>query len=201
MSSLRKIDANRANARNSTGPRTPEGKARASRNAIKHGLLAAQLVLSVEDRPEFEMFRAGLIQEYRPLGIQELMLVSQIADSFWRLRRAKAIETAMFERCLDRESATTAITLAHVWEAQSQDFDRLRRYIAGFERAYYRAIATLRQIQKERSSEDRRRANASPASAGGFVSEPVQSTDSAPDTTAPRPSAAQDRQEEGIESA
>jgi hypothetical protein len=38
MTSKAKIEANRANARRSTGPRTAAGKARASRNALRHGL-------------------------------------------------------------------------------------------------------------------------------------------------------------------
>ena len=38
MSSLQKINANRANARASTGPQSKHGKARAARNARRHGL-------------------------------------------------------------------------------------------------------------------------------------------------------------------
>jgi hypothetical protein len=38
MSTARQVRANRKNARSSTGPRTPGGKARASRNAHRHGL-------------------------------------------------------------------------------------------------------------------------------------------------------------------
>ena len=38
MSTPRQIEANRSNARSSTGPTTPRGKARASRNARRHGL-------------------------------------------------------------------------------------------------------------------------------------------------------------------
>ncbi|MCK1743542.1 hypothetical protein IVA80_22515 [Bradyrhizobium sp. 139] len=41
MTSARKNDANRANARFSTGPKTPHGRARASRNAFRHGLSLA----------------------------------------------------------------------------------------------------------------------------------------------------------------
>ena len=38
MTSERKITANRANARASTGPRTTRGRARAARNALRHAL-------------------------------------------------------------------------------------------------------------------------------------------------------------------
>lgn len=38
MTTAQRIEANRANARLSTGPRTRAGKARASRNAFRHGL-------------------------------------------------------------------------------------------------------------------------------------------------------------------
>jgi hypothetical protein len=38
LTSDRKIKANRANARASTGPQTAQGRARAARNALRHGL-------------------------------------------------------------------------------------------------------------------------------------------------------------------
>jgi hypothetical protein len=44
MISNRKLNANRANARASTGPRTKHGKARSGRNARRHGLAVPVLV-------------------------------------------------------------------------------------------------------------------------------------------------------------
>ncbi|MHC4331688.1 MAG: hypothetical protein ACYSWW_26580 [Planctomycetota bacterium] len=38
MSTEAQVNANRENAKKSTGPRTPEGKTAVSQNAVKHGL-------------------------------------------------------------------------------------------------------------------------------------------------------------------
>ena len=43
MTSIRKIKANRANARASTGPTTPQGRAHAARNALRHALSVSVL--------------------------------------------------------------------------------------------------------------------------------------------------------------
>jgi hypothetical protein len=56
MSSQARQTANVSNARLSTGPSTPEGKARSSQNARKHGLTAAQFVIAAEDREAFDEF-------------------------------------------------------------------------------------------------------------------------------------------------
>ena len=60
MASVAQIEANRLNAQKSTGPRTPEGKEKASRNAVKHGLLAGQMVIHGEDPREYDSYRAEL---------------------------------------------------------------------------------------------------------------------------------------------
>lgn len=70
MASKRQIEANRKNAKQSTGPRTDAGKARASRNARRHGLsrskleddesldgLAATIMASLADQPHAPVAR------------------------------------------------------------------------------------------------------------------------------------------------
>jgi hypothetical protein len=62
--SARKLAANQQNARRSTGPRTPEGKARVRHNALKHGLLAKEVIVPLgdeyENRADFYGFLADL---------------------------------------------------------------------------------------------------------------------------------------------
>ena len=75
--SARRIKANRRNAKKSTGPRTTEGKARSSRNAVTHGIFCQDVVVQDEDRQTFNQLRYELIAEHRPQTITELFLVLQ----------------------------------------------------------------------------------------------------------------------------
>lgn len=91
----RKLQANRANAQKSTGPRTPEGKARSSQNARTHGLLARRFIPAndpTEDPAEFEAFIDGLIAVYQPTDLVEHLCVKRIACCYWRLDRAHRFE-------------------------------------------------------------------------------------------------------------
>src|SRR5260370_32936272 len=51
-----RLAANAANAQHSTGPRTPEGRARSSQNARTHGLTARAVIVEPHEREEFEQF-------------------------------------------------------------------------------------------------------------------------------------------------
>ena len=68
MATSKQIEANRRNAQKSTGPRTPEGKAIVAQNALKHGFWSPEVVIKGEDAEEFEIFRAGLLEELAPAG-------------------------------------------------------------------------------------------------------------------------------------
>lgn len=98
MTTIKQVAANRANAKKSTGPRTREGKAKSSLNALKHGLLAEAAVLPDEDAAAFSSFADALIAELRPEGALEELLAGQIVNLAWRLRRASLVETGVFVR-------------------------------------------------------------------------------------------------------
>ena len=95
--SERKLAANRANAQHSTGPRTADGKQRASMNGLRHGILAKSAfnakIDGEERRPEFDDLVAGLAQEYQPQTTTEVMTVQQLAGCYWKLAKIWTYES------------------------------------------------------------------------------------------------------------
>ena len=97
--------AKRAHAGRSTGPRTPEGKHRTRRNALKHGLLSREVVIAMgdgaEDGRDFHTLLRDLEDELKPEGLIEETLVERIATCYWRLRRAQRYEVGAIRESLD----------------------------------------------------------------------------------------------------
>ena len=98
MSSLKQIEANRRNALKSTGPTTPEGKARSRCNAVRHGLTAETVIAALENVEDYQAFEAAVIADYDAESAVERELVLRLASVLWRLRRSSGIETALFEK-------------------------------------------------------------------------------------------------------
>lgn len=93
----RKTQSNRTNALQSTGPVTVVGKARASQNAIQHGILSAKLLLPSESPNEFAALLSQLQVELVPVGTLECVLVERIAIAIWRQRRLIGAEAAKIQ--------------------------------------------------------------------------------------------------------
>jgi len=75
------------------GPKTPEGKARAALNALRHGLRARHFrLLPHEDPAEFEALARSARETYRPRCPVERELVEAIAVALWRAIRVDRIE-------------------------------------------------------------------------------------------------------------
>jgi hypothetical protein len=91
-SSDRKVTANRANAKHSTGPKSNAGKAKSRLNALKHGLRAEQVVIPGEDPRAFEAECAAWSADWQPRSYTRAILVERAAVTSWRLRRCVRIE-------------------------------------------------------------------------------------------------------------
>src|SRR3990172_7614324 len=91
MTTEAQINANRQNAQRSTGPKSPQGKARAALNALKHGLRARIIIedthsITGERSAPFAALLSDLVAELAPVGVLESHCVETIALSIWRLR-------------------------------------------------------------------------------------------------------------------
>jgi hypothetical protein len=97
MPSQSRSDAARANGAKSKGPATPEGKARSSQNALKHGLTAQFDVLPGESQDDFDALLDSHLSHYQPVGFLERELVRTLAITRWRLRRIPTLEFNVFD--------------------------------------------------------------------------------------------------------
>ncbi len=174
MTSQDQTKANRRNALKSTGPKSTKGKYRSRLNALKHGLLAKDIVLPSEDEQEFEGLRRALITELRPEGSLEEQIADRIVACLWRLRRVFPIEAGILRsRSLTMENnyaiekadkqGHESVTKANLRrEAQSPGaafkFDavygdaigKLSRYETAIERSLFRALHLFEQLQAAR---------------------------------------------------
>ena len=102
--SAAKIEANRKNAKRSTGPRTLQGKARSRVNALKHGLCSTTLVpediQAVRERTDQWFFAV------KPRNLYQSWMVNQIAVASLRIDRAGRME----RRFRDREMLRAELT-------------------------------------------------------------------------------------------
>jgi hypothetical protein len=91
-----KINANRENAKRSTGPRTEAGKARSRLNAVQHGITAQIIVLPGEDADKLQALYDQIRGDLEPVGEFEQQLVERITASFWRLKRCERVEDELY---------------------------------------------------------------------------------------------------------
>jgi hypothetical protein len=123
-----RAEINRANAQHSTGPRTPEGKARASMNAVKHGLFSAEVLLPGEDPAIFESLRTEYTNDFHAETSQELALVQEIVACYWRIQHIVARETALTILTAEQQRAV----VENMFEADDDTLTALAQ-AAGFQ--------------------------------------------------------------------
>ena len=152
MSTQRQIDANRLNALQSTGPRTAEGKAASSQNALKSGLDADSQFVIGESRQEFAELQDEYTDRFLPRSPDERFLVDTLIRNEWLLRRLFRVESQLWEYHTLRASRSEGVPLGEAFGTASDVFMRLHRRVSHAERSYKEALRDLQRLQADRQS-------------------------------------------------
>jgi len=125
MATEAQILANRRNAQKSTGPRTGEGKAAVSQNAVKHGLLTRQDVITSESQADFDRYRDRILAELDPASPMESMLAERIVTLSWRLKRTGRIQNQTIDalNAPNTTSPLAKLTKSLLFKGQDQPAD------------------------------------------------------------------------------
>ena len=171
MSSQKPIDANRANAAKSTGPRSDAGKSKCRLNAIRDNISAQILTLSDRDRAIFEKLKAEHVADLAPKTVSESKLADAIAWDTWRLDRLRANEMNIYALAADRAARKesdsgadddpedaltdpdlqTAISNAQTARTQAKRFELMSLYEQRMTRSLHRNRHALRELQADRN--------------------------------------------------
>jgi hypothetical protein len=172
MASEKQTEANRRNAKRSTGPKTPAGKRISRLNRLDHGL-TSNCLLRDEDPEEFERLRESFAQQFLPLTGLKSELVWQLAHIALRQRRGQRFEAALVENLRARarqkavsdaiydrlhgsggeedhdDSGKKEIGLALTMDNRLLDgLAKLNRYQAAAMGAFLKTLRQLRELQK-----------------------------------------------------
>jgi hypothetical protein len=160
--SIRKIEANRRNAKRSTGPRTIAGKARVSCNAVKHGFFAGVERWTEDDRRALDAILEGLRDEFKPTEAAEKYWVATLATTTVRLAMMMRYENlAALSHHLKRErELNERIAIAEPAEARSLEARRDALKAAGLWRPMLPDDRTMGAILRYQGSLDRARNHA-----------------------------------------
>ena len=146
--SLAKLAANRQNAQHSTGPKTEAGKAQSRRNALKHGIFAANMFVYGENLGEYQELLGALREDLAPVGAVEELLVEKVAIAVWRGKRVLRCEGGLIRTLVDEEKmldwkALPLLSTCHM--------DRVLRYDTMIQRQLSSTLSQLERLQRARS--------------------------------------------------
>jgi len=159
MSTEAQINANRLNAQKSTGPTSPEGKARSALNALKSGIDAWSHIIPGEDPAELETLTEQFLQHYRPADPVQLSLVDTLVSTEWIQRRLRRIEAQLWNyqsECLDKNlsyadyidiSIQHNSPIGHAYQDALEPFTRIQRRIDSTNRMFLRTLKAIQELQ------------------------------------------------------
>jgi hypothetical protein len=150
MPTLSQIEANRRNAQLSTGPRTPEGKAASSMNALKSGIDAESNIIPGEDAAALTALTERLYQDCQPQTVIESLLVDDIVRDTWLLARLARIDAQILIHTIEDTNYPTNGPAGKAFNNTSSTQSRLQRRINDTRRLRLQSIKELQLIQAQR---------------------------------------------------
>ncbi len=158
-----RLAANRANATFSTGPRTAEGKAQSSINALKTALTGRTVLLPSDDASAYEQYVERFVREFQPVGVRECELVQSIADANWRLRRIPTLEFALYARgrtqfaekfAAEPADAQPGMIELETYLVYEKQFRNLQLQETRLRRQRDKDLADFREAQQDRNKQE-----------------------------------------------
>lgn len=136
--------ASRANGAKSKGPRTAEGKARSSQNALRHGLCGKKhLLLPDDSRAQFVALETALLDDLAPEGALQTLLAHRLIAAAWRLQRADRLEFDLF--CTSNALDDGRRLLRDHGAVRA--FPTLVRYRSAAQTEFFRTLRALEAVQ------------------------------------------------------
>jgi hypothetical protein len=137
MATPAQFAANRANAKKSSGPKTPEGKAKSCLNHTSYGFNSATLFIPLEEQEDFNGLLSALLNEFQPATPHEQILVERMVRNQWHSLRAIRLQSISLK-------ASVPLGFTH------KDLGVLVRYQTAADRTYDKSHSELLKAQKER---------------------------------------------------
>ncbi len=151
MSTLKQLEANRLNSQKSTGPRSVQGKAASSMNALKTGIHAQSLVIRGENPDDLAALTAEYYDHWQPTAPEERLWLDTLIRNDWLLRRLFVAEAQLWEYGFQKAwGLSQTAPLGHVSITREDSFRHLQRRINDTQRNCARALDQLQRLQKER---------------------------------------------------
>ena len=145
---------NQAAAQRATGPTTEAGKQIVSQNSLKHGLTGKIHAALPGEESALEKHCQEYRKAYAPVGAPEEDLVRTLAENHFRLRRAHAMEAALFLQIEQEQTAELPAPAAHAqaWVDPAKGLQRIALYASRIQRAIEKGAAELKAMQASRQA-------------------------------------------------
>jgi hypothetical protein len=154
-----RLRANRQNAKNSSGPKSDEGKKRSCLNATRHGILSQVIHLPEEEMKAYSEFCDRVVAGFEPVGTLETELARACADLQYRLNRCAAAEHNLFAIGFEENGnrwetghpeSHSALAMAETLRSNANPIATLSLYEQRLHRRFSQTLKQLREIQAER---------------------------------------------------